>query len=381
MILPPKTPMGVEDDESIPHAVPDALAAYKRGMGWGQKKDYDKAIKEFDAAIRIDPNYPAALVGRGFAWHNKQEMDKAIRDYNEAIRLDPTYVDAFAARGCAWHIKREFDKAIEDYDEAIRLDPGNGNTFFNRGTAWGQIREHDKAIKDLNEAIRLDPNDALAFFNRGTAWAEKKEVENAIKDYDEGIRLNPNDARAFRTRANAWICKKGFDKAVRDYSEAIRLDPKDSWARFSRSVAQMLMRRPESAKGFQEVIDVDGWTGKRTPYAVILGNLAARQAQDEPAGKRFLEDAAGKLDEAWPYPIVRFLRGEIDEAALLALATDHVKRTEAHCYLGLDLALKGRKDEALAYFRLVRYDENATFIEFTIALAGLDRLELPPKKP
>jgi predicted nucleic acid-binding protein len=34
------------------------------------------------------------------------------------------------------------------------------------------------------------------------------------------------------------------------------------------------------------------------------------------------KDSAGKLDEVWPYPVVQFLRGDIDEAALLKLSTD-----------------------------------------------------------
>ena len=41
------------------------------------------------------------------------------------------------------------------------------------------------------------------------------------------------------------------------------------------------------------------------------------------------------------------MRSDIDEAALLKLATDHDKRTVARCYLGLDHAIRGRKDEAM----------------------------------
>jgi hypothetical protein len=39
---------------------------------------------------------------------------------------------------------------------------------------------------------------------------------------------------------------------------------------------------------------------------------------------------------------------------LLALATDNDKLTEARCFLGLDDALKGNKDQALAHFHWVR---------------------------
>ena len=63
--------------------------------------------------------------------------DKAIKDYDEAIRLDPKDAIAFIDRGYAWSAKEDYDKAIKDYDEAIRLDPKNAPAFDNRGADMG----------------------------------------------------------------------------------------------------------------------------------------------------------------------------------------------------------------------------------------------------
>jgi hypothetical protein len=49
--------------------------------------------------------------------------------------------------------------------------------------------------------------------------------------------------------------------------------------------------------------------------------------------------------------------------------------TEARCYLGLDLALKGRDEAAGEHFRWVQEHGTTSFIEFTIAKAELERLE------
>ena len=111
--------------------------------------------------------------------------------------------------------------------------------------------------------------------------------------------------------------KKEYDKAIKDYDEAIRLDPKDADAHYDRSVAQMVVRQPKAASGFQTVIDLKGWKSNRASYAVILGYFAARQDGDEPAAKGFLTNSTGKLAEGWPYPVLRLLPGEIDEEAAL----------------------------------------------------------------
>jgi hypothetical protein len=92
-------------------------------------------------------------------------------------------------------------------------------------------------------------------------------------------------------------------------------------------------------------------------------------------GKAFLAGGTSKLGTStWPYPAVKFLRGWIDEPALLAAATEDDQRTEARCVLGLDHALKGHTDAAREHFRWVRDHGNPSVVEFLIALAELERL-------
>jgi tetratricopeptide (TPR) repeat protein len=160
----------------------------------------------------------------------KQKYDKAIQDYDEAIRLNLKNAIAFSNRGLVWFCKKEYDKAIQDYDEAIKLNafPYNDYTLYHRGNAWFAKKEYDKAIQDYDEAIRgglLGPNRfAPAFAARGRAWYRKKDYDRAIKDYDEAIRRDRKFAWAFNDRGLVWFRKKEYDKAITDFDEAIRLD-------------------------------------------------------------------------------------------------------------------------------------------------------------
>jgi tetratricopeptide (TPR) repeat protein len=320
--------------------------------------------------------------GRREGWVNKADfvLARDAQDYfHRLVQANPKDTWALYMRGNVWKSKGELDIAIKDFDQCIGLEPTNSAAFNARGNAWQDKKKYDNAIKDYDEAIRLDPKSAPLFNNRGTAWHKKKEYDKAIKDYDEAIRLDATDVVPFIDRGNAWQDKKEYDKAIKDYEDAILLDPKNCWAHFGRSVARMLMRSEVVADGFQGVLRLEGWKGDLAPYAVIVGHLAARQRQDEEAAKRFLSDSVGKLHQAWPNPAIEFLRGNIDEPALLKLATDDDKRTEARCFLGMDHALKGRRDEALAHFRWVKEHGYAGSIEYTIAVAELERLEKSPK--
>ena len=44
---------------------------------------------------------------RGAYWQHKKDYDKAIADYNQAIRLDPMYAPVYVNRGAAWGAKKD----------------------------------------------------------------------------------------------------------------------------------------------------------------------------------------------------------------------------------------------------------------------------------
>ncbi|HEX7198144.1 MAG TPA: tetratricopeptide repeat protein, partial [Dongiaceae bacterium] len=110
-----------------------AYAAQARG-------DLDLAILFYDRVIRAgglsDWDAAAVLTDRGGAYVDKGRLDRAIEDFDTAIKIEPDYSLAFANRGIAYHRKGDLDRAITDYDAAIRLDPGDADSYRNRGLAF-----------------------------------------------------------------------------------------------------------------------------------------------------------------------------------------------------------------------------------------------------
>jgi lipoprotein NlpI len=85
-----------------------AVAFNNRGMAYQAKAQYDRAIADFDQAIRLDPKFAVAFYNRGLAFGSRAQYDRAIADFDEAIRLDPEFAFAFNARGSIYELKAEY---------------------------------------------------------------------------------------------------------------------------------------------------------------------------------------------------------------------------------------------------------------------------------
>jgi len=131
----------------------------------------------------IGKNLAKAFTNRGIAYKSKGLWDKAIADYDEAIRLMPKLVFVFNNRGNAYYHKGHFDRAIKDFDEAIRLMPEFSEAFGNRGNVYRKKGRLDRAIEDYDKAIHLNPDDGQVFADRGLAYEKKGELTQALRDF------------------------------------------------------------------------------------------------------------------------------------------------------------------------------------------------------
>jgi lipoprotein NlpI len=59
-----------------------------------------------------------------------------MRDYDAALRLNPHYAHAYNNRGIVFLEMGDVDRAIEDFNKAIAEDPGYANALRNLGLAY-----------------------------------------------------------------------------------------------------------------------------------------------------------------------------------------------------------------------------------------------------
>lgn len=241
------------------------------------------------------------------------------------------------------------------------------------------------ALPHLDRSIALFPT-ATALGHRGNAHRALGRPDSAIADYDAVLRQDSRSVVALNNRANAWRDKGRSDSALRDLDAAVRIDSRPpgprlngGWTRYA------LLRLTEAAAEARAYVALAGRNDPAAPYFALLGHFASLRAGRQAEARRFLADALaprpGLDTAAWPYPILRHLRREIPEAALLARAGDGPFLVEARTYAGLGLFFAGRRDAALAHLRWVVEHAPPTMLEREIARGEVLRLAPPARRP
>lgn len=154
--------------------------------------EYEKALKDYDNAIHLDPQNARPYNNRGILFLKvQQDYSKAISDFSEAVSRNPEVAGYYLNRAMAYTAKGSFDKAIYDYNRLIEIGPRQATIYNERGNAYASKGNNDMAIMDYNKAIELDNNLEAAYNNRGVEYSKMGQYDLAIDDFNKAIRINP----------------------------------------------------------------------------------------------------------------------------------------------------------------------------------------------
>jgi tetratricopeptide (TPR) repeat protein len=266
-----------------------AMSNYKLGINRAKNMFYA------EKSINVDPNYFMGYFVRALilADSDRKEYDKAIKDYTKAIELNMDFADAYYNRGLAWQNLNKNDKANEDYgkasiqyDKDIKNNPKNANSFHFKGLIEYNKPDYKEAIINYTKAIEINTEFADAYYNRGLAYFANKQYVEAIQDYTDAIRIKPKYADVYYyNRGNAWKAKEKYSEAIDDYTRAIKKNPKFENAYYNRGLV-----RKEKDITNEKFIDIKGSKHDFNQYL----NLTA---DENDIGVRYAKSYLKKLDE------------------------------------------------------------------------------------
>jgi tetratricopeptide (TPR) repeat protein len=167
---------------------------FNQGLESARQKNYDRALGEFDAAIKLYPNNTAAYVGRGTVYNAQEHYDRAIEQYNHVIKLMPNCFSALNGRCWARAILGDLQAALTDCNDALRLYSGLSSIVDSRGFVFLKMGYFDNAITDYDTALRIDLNHATSLYGRGKAKLMKGDEPGGTFDIMTAEKIMPDVA-------------------------------------------------------------------------------------------------------------------------------------------------------------------------------------------
>ena len=148
---------------------PTTAGAYMdRGEAWFEKDEVDKALADYEMALKLRPNEPASLNGRCFARARAGKMLEAgLADCDAAIDLEPRSAGILDSRGLVNFRLGRLARAIADYDRALRIEPNLAPSLYVRGLAKRASGDRAGGDQDISAAKRIDNKVAKTYARYG----------------------------------------------------------------------------------------------------------------------------------------------------------------------------------------------------------------------
>jgi tetratricopeptide (TPR) repeat protein len=107
------------------------------------QKEYNAAIKNYLAAIKLDQKQYEAMNELGYAYRKTGDYQNAVRAYNTALMMKPDFHEAIEYRGEAYLALNLFDKTKEAYLTLFRDAPELASKLMQAMEDWAAKQPAD----------------------------------------------------------------------------------------------------------------------------------------------------------------------------------------------------------------------------------------------
>ncbi|MBW6461314.1 MAG: tetratricopeptide repeat protein [Bacteroidales bacterium] len=191
---------GLYEDKKLNEAIPYFEESVKYADQMGESRTAD-ASRTYLAGI---------FTAQGNADLRADALDKAIENYNKAIRNKPDFARAYYGLGLVYRKQGNNEEMKQAMDRVLELSPAGdrmaenarstvATAFLNEGAVALQRNAFDSAIESLSISAEYNENEPLAFYYLALAYNGKKDWDAAIDAAGKAIALG------YENTGDAWF--------------------------------------------------------------------------------------------------------------------------------------------------------------------------------
>ena len=251
-----------------------------------------EAIADYTRALDRDPKMTLGYANRGFVLNDLREAGKAVKDFQTAIKLQPDYGEAhlglayadlqlhrpkaaltqleatqkILGKSHAWHLARaEAFRQEQDYSHAegeyrIALDetPNDLNTQLAYADTLFRLRRFQESIAALDVAQKLSSTEPRVYALRAQVHAKAGQRDETMRDIQLAEQYGKDQVDILMSTGGALLALGDRDAAMQRFSRALDI-PNGDRIGVRLSIAQVFLRqghyddaRRQIALGFAE---------------------------------------------------------------------------------------------------------------------------------
>ena len=252
---------------------PTAEGWYELGLLY-ERQDNIKAVRAYDKAIQLNPDFALAYYRRGdFRLNFKvgrisvrmYQPEVAIEDLKKAIELDPRLADAHFSLGLAYHQMNKPELATEQYAKTVEINPNHLKANIYLAQDYEAAGESQKAIKHYSKAAELDDSNGEVLRALGSLqlrYGGDAGVKPAREALAKAVKLKPDDAEVLMNYAYTLYLGLMFDSAIDYYKKALEIQPDYLEANYNIALAYNRIGKTDLARQhWERVIEI--WPDSR----------------------------------------------------------------------------------------------------------------------
>lgn len=237
-----------------------------------------------------------------------------------------------------------------------------------RTVAYEALNQTEEALAASRQTMDLYPNDETAFNLRCNALLLDGQVDEVLRLCDKWLTTHKDSELAHQNKVLAYL--QDGDTAEADDAASQLHD-----AGFLCCSDLAFKRYSASWQHAERWLQEDGWSGGGATDEILTGLLACRLGSIDPELERArLLEALRRAPKVWPYPLLRYLNGDLTEDEILRPLENRPDRLVLAKYvLALDLMAHKREPEKVRTY-LTDVAAAGAYNICTVAAAYLDEL-------
>jgi tetratricopeptide (TPR) repeat protein len=190
------------------------------GCALRENGKFELAVQNHIEALRIKPDYPAAINNLGMALKAQGKISEATEQWKKVLEFDPEHPSAHANLGLAMTEQGKYDEAIMHFNRALQTDPDFPDVHYILGNIYHWQGKFDAAIQDFNEELRIKPDHLAASINLAHSLFESGKIQSAIDRYYKILQVEPNQVEVLNALAS--ILATTGDSKIQNPTDAVK---------------------------------------------------------------------------------------------------------------------------------------------------------------